>query len=63
MITMPKTGEHVKFKTDEWKTKLLFIIYADFESILLQEDNGKQIEMILMPTNIKDKLLAFMVMN
>ena len=63
MITMPKTGEYVKFKTDEWKTKSLFIIYADFESILLQEDNGKQIEMILMPTNIKDKLLAFMVMN
>ena len=60
---MPKTGEYVKFKTDEWKTKSLFIIYADFESILLQEDNGKQIEMILMPTNIKDKLLAFMVMN
>ena len=60
---MPKTGEYVKFKNDEWKTKLLFIIYADFENILLQEDNGKQVEMILMPTNIKDMFFGFMVMN
>lgn len=39
---MPKTGEHVKFKTDEWKTKSLFIIYADFESIFVPEDIEKQ---------------------
>lgn len=60
---MHKTGEYVQFKNDEWKTKSLFIIYADFGSILLQENNGKQVKMILMPTNIKDMFFAFMVMN
>ena len=39
---MPKTGESVKFKNYERRIKSLFIIYADFESILVPEDNGKQ---------------------
>ena len=39
---MPKKGEYVKFKNYERKTKSPFLIYADFESILVPEDNGKQ---------------------
>ena len=39
---MPKNSEYVKFKNYERKIKSQFIIYADFESILVQEDNGKQ---------------------
>ena len=40
---MPKKGEYVNFKNYERRIKLLFIIYVDFESVLLPEDNGKQI--------------------
>ena len=40
-IMIPKKGEHVKFKNYERKIKSLFKIYADFESILVLEDNGK----------------------
>ena len=39
---MPEKGTHVKFKNYERKLKSPFIIYADFESILVSEDNGKQ---------------------
>ena len=39
---MPKKGEYVIFKNYERKKKALFIIYADFERILVSEDNGKQ---------------------
>ena len=39
---MPKKGEYVKFKNCERKIKSSFIIYADFESILVPEHNGKQ---------------------
>ena len=39
---MPKKGEYVKFKNYERKIKSSFIIYADFESILLPEKNEKQ---------------------
>ena len=38
---MPQNGEYVKFKNYERKIKSPFITYADFESILVQEDNGK----------------------
>ena len=41
-IKMFKKGEYVKFNNFERKMKLLFMIYADFESILVPEDNGKQ---------------------
>ena len=41
-IIMPKKGEYVKFKNYERKIKSSFIIYADFESILLPEKNEKQ---------------------
>ena len=42
MIKMPKNSKYVKFKNYERKIKLLFMIYADFESISVPEDNGKQ---------------------
>ena len=35
-------GEYVRFKSSENKIKSLFMIYADFESVLLPENNGKQ---------------------
>ena len=41
-IKMPKKGEYIKFKNLGRKIKLLLMIYADFESILLPEGNGKQ---------------------
>ena len=41
-MKMPKKGEYVRFKNYERKTKPLFMIYADFKSILIPEDNGKQ---------------------
>ena len=42
IIKMPKKGEYFKFKYYERKRKSPFIIYANFESILVPEDNGKQ---------------------
>ena len=39
---MPKKGECVKFKIFERKIKSPFMIYADFESIPVPENNGKQ---------------------
>ena len=39
---MPKKGQYIKFKNYERKIKSPFMIYADFESILVPENNGKQ---------------------
>ena len=36
-IKMPKKGEYVEFKNLKKKTK---IVYSDFDSILVPEDNG-----------------------
>ena len=41
-ILMPKKDEYVKLKNYESKIKSPFMIYADFESTLVPEDNGKQ---------------------
>ena len=41
-IKMRTKGEYVKFKNIERKTKLPFMIYANFESVLVPEDNRKQ---------------------
>ena len=41
-IIMPKKGAYVKFKNYERKIKSSFIIYANFESILVPEGKGKQ---------------------
>ena len=42
MIKMTKKREYVRFKNYERKIKLPFMTYADFESILVPEGNGKQ---------------------
>ena len=39
---MAKKGEYIKFKNFGRKIKSPFMIYADFESILVPEDNEKQ---------------------
>ena len=41
-IKMPKKGKYINFINFERKIKSPFMIYADFESILVPEDNGKQ---------------------
>ena len=40
--TIKMKGEQVKFKNFERKIKSPFMIYADFESILVPKDNAKQ---------------------
>ena len=59
---MPKKSEYVKFKYFERK-KSPFTIYADIQSILVPEDNGKQIQMSRILTNIKNMMLVVMVIN
>ena len=41
-IKMPRKEEYVRFTNYERKIKSPFMIYADFESILVPEDNGNQ---------------------
>ena len=41
-IKTPEKDEYVRLKSYERKIKLLIMIYTDFESILVPEDNGKQ---------------------
>ena len=42
MIQMTEEGEYVRFKNYENKIKSPFMIYPDFESILVQGNNEKQ---------------------
>ena len=42
MIKMAKNGETFKFKNSSRKIKSLFMIFADFESILTPENKEKQ---------------------
>ena len=39
------------------------MIYVDFESILVPEENGKQIQMSLIRTNTKNMLPAVIAIN
>ena len=59
-IIMDKKGEFVKFKNYERKIKSPFVIYANFESILMPEKIEKQ---NLIQTDIKNILLAVMDKN
>ena len=66
MIHMPKKGEYVKFKIFE--KKIWFMVYVDFESILVAEDNILTIFILtniylIIITNVKNMLLAIMVIN
>ena len=62
-ITMPNKVEFVKFKNVERKMKSPFMIYSDFEIILVLEDNGKQNPNESYNKNIKNMSLVVMVMN
>ena len=62
-IIFPRKGEYVKFKNLERKIKSSFMIYKDFESILVPEYNGMQIQTSLILTNINNMLLAVVVIN
>ena len=56
LIKMPKKCEYVRFKSHDRKVKSPSMIYPDFESILVPEDNGKE-------KDIKNMFLALMVIN
>ena len=62
-IIMLKKDKYVKFKNYERKRKSPSIIYADFESILVPEDNGKQNPKESYTNNIKNILFAVMAIN
>ena len=56
-------GEYVKFRNYEGKAKLSFIPYADFESFLVSEDNGKQNPEESYRNNIENIFLEVMAIN
>ena len=58
---MPKKDKYVKFKNYDMKIKSPFIIYTDFESILMSKNNEKQKSLIW--TNIKNVWLPNMDIN
>ena len=62
-IKMPKKGEYIKFKNFRRKIKSPFMIYANFESVLVLEHNESKIQRSLILTNIKNMLLVVMVIN
>ena len=62
-IIIPKNDEYVRFTNFERKIELPFMIYVDFERVLVLEDNGKQIRKSLIQTNIKNILLGVMTIN
>ena len=62
-LILPKKGEHIKFRNHKRKTSSPFIIYADFESVLVPEKNEKQIQKNLILANIKNILLAPVAIN
>ena len=41
-VKMPKKSEYIKFKNFERKIKLPFTMHAEFESILVPEENRNQ---------------------
>ena len=62
-IQIPKKGEQVKFKNFERKIKTSFMIYPDFEGILVSEIMQSKILMSFLSTNTKNMLLAVMAIN
>ena len=61
MIKMPKIGKYVRCKRYEGKMKSLFMIFTDFESILVPEIIESEIQINVTEANIKTRLLAIMV--
>ena len=62
-IIMPKKGEYISFKNYKRKIKSSLMIYADFKSILVPEDNEKQNPESITKTNIKNMLLVAIAIN
>ena len=60
---IPKKAQIVKFKNYERKIKSPFTIYADFESILVPENNGKQNQKESYTNKYQNILLVVMDMN
>ena len=50
-------SDYIKLKNYERKIKSPFMIYSDFESILVQEDNGKQKNLIR--TSMKNVVYSY----
>ena len=66
MTKIPKKAEYVRFNNCERKVNSTFMIYADFESNLVPEDNKKQksdMRWRFDMKNIKNILLVVMVIN
>ena len=63
MTKIPKNAEHVRFKNCKRKVNSTFVIYADFESILVPEDNKKQNSDMKWRSDMKNMLLVVMVIN
>ena len=55
-------NEYIRCKNDK-KIKSPFMIYADFESILVPGDNGKQNPDESYTTNTKNMLLVVMIIS
>ena len=60
---MPKKTEYVKFRNHQIKIRSPFIIYADLESNLVPEDNGKQNPEESYTNNIKNILFVVIALN
>ena len=53
LFKMSRKSKYIRFKNHEIKIKSQFIIYVDFESILLPELTGRKIQLSLKRINIK----------
>ena len=62
-VKMPTKGEYVKFKNYERKIKSLFMLYVNFGSIPLPEENGKQNLSKSYTNKYQNLLLAVMTIN
>ena len=63
MIQMAKASETVKFKNYTRKIKATFMVYVEFESTLISENNGKPNPDESIRINIKAMLTGVIVTN
>ena len=62
-IIMPKKVNMLNSKIMKKKSHGLYIIYANVESILVAESNGKQNQKSVIQANTKDLLVVVMAIN
>ena len=62
-IKMPMKSEYVKFRNYDRKIKSPFMIYSDFESVLVLKIMKIKIQTSFIQTNIKNMLLVVMATN